>query len=123
MNRITPLCAEVVVLPDDPLSRVVTCRLLMRALDADAFRQAREAVVRQSVLRTTFVWEGADEPIHIAWRAGATTAVEIEDWLGAGAGEQQTSSRFSRIDHSSVKAGAGSQRVNQHLPRRRHLCE
>ncbi|WP_437675103.1 amino acid adenylation domain-containing protein [Sorangium sp. So ce131] len=69
----------------------VTCRLL-GALDADAFRRAWEAVVEHhGVLRSTFAWEGADEPLQIVRRAGAAAAVELEleDWRGAGAEEQR----------------------------------
>ncbi|WP_394836404.1 amino acid adenylation domain-containing protein [Pendulispora rubella] len=61
----------------------VTCRL-EGALDPDAFRQAWEAVVEHhSVLRTTFLWEGADEPLQMVRR---TAAIEIgvEDWRGLG---------------------------------------
>ncbi|WP_437334473.1 amino acid adenylation domain-containing protein [Sorangium sp. So ce394] len=68
----------------------VTCRLL-GALDAGAFRRAWEAVVQHhGVLRTTFAWEGADEPLQIVRRPGAATAleIEVEDWRGAGAEEQ-----------------------------------
>ncbi|WP_437755167.1 amino acid adenylation domain-containing protein [Sorangium sp. So ce1389] len=69
----------------------VTCRLL-GALDASAFRQAWEAVAQHhGVLRTTFAWQGADEPLQIVRRAGAATAVEIEgeDWRGGDAEEQR----------------------------------
>ncbi|KYF79126.1 hypothetical protein BE11_45185 [Sorangium cellulosum] len=69
----------------------VTCRLL-GALDADAFRRAWEAVAQHhGVLRTTFVWQGADEPLQVVRRAGAAAAVEIEveDWRGGDAQEQR----------------------------------
>ncbi|WP_437688559.1 amino acid adenylation domain-containing protein [Sorangium sp. So ce176] len=69
----------------------VTCRL-EGALDVDAFRRAWEAVVQHhGVLRSTFVWEGADEPLQVVRRGGAVEAVEIEleDLRGAGAEEQQ----------------------------------
>ncbi|WP_437325952.1 non-ribosomal peptide synthase/polyketide synthase [Sorangium sp. So ce381] len=66
----------------------VTCRL-EGALDVDAFREAWQAVaLHHGVLRTTFAWEGADEPLQIV-RRGAAVAVEIEDWRDAGAEEQR----------------------------------
>ncbi|MGK4003929.1 amino acid adenylation domain-containing protein [Sorangium sp. So ce1036] len=69
----------------------VTCRL-EGALDVDAFRRAWEAVaLHHGVLRTTFAWEGADEPLQIVRRAGSMGPVElaIEDLRGAGAEAQR----------------------------------
>ncbi|MGK3998773.1 amino acid adenylation domain-containing protein [Sorangium sp. So ce1024] len=69
----------------------VTCRL-EGALDAGAFRRAWEAVVEHhGVLRSTFAWEGADEPLQVVRRGGAAAAVEleVEDWRDAGAEEQR----------------------------------
>ncbi|XXY54893.1 amino acid adenylation domain-containing protein [Sorangium sp. So ce269] len=76
----------------------VTCRL-EGTLDVGAFRRAWEAVVEHhGVLRTTFAWEGADEPLQIVRRAGPVDSVdsvegsveiEIEDLRGAGAEEQR----------------------------------
>ncbi|WP_437832128.1 amino acid adenylation domain-containing protein [Sorangium sp. So ce1153] len=77
----------------------VTCRL-EGALDLDAFRRAWEAVVEHhGVLRTTFAWEGADEPLQIVRRGDAAGAVEIEleDVRGAGA-EEQRARMAARID-------------------------
>ncbi|WP_437982702.1 amino acid adenylation domain-containing protein [Sorangium sp. So ce117] len=77
----------------------VTCRL-EGALDVDAFRRAWEAVIQHhGVLRTTFVWEGADEPLQVVRRGGAVEAVEIEleDLRGAGA-EEQRARLSARID-------------------------
>ncbi|WP_394827252.1 amino acid adenylation domain-containing protein [Pendulispora albinea] len=66
----------------------VTCRL-EGALDQDAFRRAWEAVVEHhGVLRTTFLWEGADEPLQIVRRTAAI-AIGAEDWRGLGADEQR----------------------------------
>ncbi|WP_437589100.1 non-ribosomal peptide synthase/polyketide synthase [Sorangium sp. So ce1000] len=60
----------------------VTCRL-EGALDVDAFREAWQAVaLHHGVLRTTFAWEGADEPLQVV-RRGAAVAIEIEDWRDA----------------------------------------
>ncbi|WP_438016720.1 amino acid adenylation domain-containing protein [Sorangium sp. So ce315] len=69
----------------------VTCRL-EGALDVGAFRRAWEAVVEHhGVLRATFAWEGADEPLQIVRRAGSTGPVEIaiEDLRGAGTEAQR----------------------------------
>ncbi|MGK3988241.1 amino acid adenylation domain-containing protein [Sorangium sp. So ce136] len=66
----------------------VTCRL-EGALDVGAFRRAWEAVVdHHAVLRATFAWEGADEPLQIV-RRGAAVEIELEDWRGVGAEEQR----------------------------------
>ncbi|WP_394842175.1 amino acid adenylation domain-containing protein [Pendulispora brunnea] len=66
----------------------VTCRL-EGALDPDAFRHAWEAVVEHhGVLRTTFLWEGADEPLQIVGRAAAID-IGIEDWRDLGVDEHR----------------------------------
>ncbi|AUX48175.1 peptide synthetase [Sorangium cellulosum] len=66
----------------------VTCTL-EGALDVDAFRRAWEAVIdHHGALRTTFAWEGAEEPLQIV-RRGAAVEIEIEDLRGAGADEQR----------------------------------
>ncbi|WP_437926828.1 amino acid adenylation domain-containing protein [Sorangium sp. So ce291] len=66
----------------------VTCRL-EGALDEGAFRRAWEAVVEHhGVLRSTFAWEGADEPLQVVRRGvAAAIEIEVEDWRGAGAEE------------------------------------
>ncbi|WP_437966994.1 amino acid adenylation domain-containing protein [Sorangium sp. So ce260] len=66
----------------------VTCTL-EGTLDVDAFRRAWEAVIdHHGALRTTFAWEGADEPLQIV-RRGAAVEIEVEDLRGAGAEEQR----------------------------------
>ncbi|HEU4404960.1 MAG TPA: amino acid adenylation domain-containing protein, partial [Polyangiaceae bacterium] len=70
----------------------VSCRL-GGALDVDAFRRAWQLMVeRHGALRTTFVWEGADEPRQIVHRR-AGLALTVEDWREMGAQEQEARQR------------------------------
>ncbi|WP_437482985.1 amino acid adenylation domain-containing protein [Sorangium sp. So ce1014] len=82
----------------------VTCRL-EGALDVDAFRRAWEAVVHHhGVLRTTFAWEGADEPLQVVRRGGAVEAVEIEIEDLRGAGDEEHLARVAaRVDADRAK--------------------
>ena len=59
------------------------------ALDAAAWERAWERVVeRHAVLRTAFLWEGRDQPLQIASRAGKT-AWERDDWRALPREEQR----------------------------------
>ena len=66
----------------------MACRM-RGELEAGAFRGAWEEVVRrQSVLRTSFEWEGREEAVQVVWKQ-----VELgwreEDWRGLGEEEQR----------------------------------
>ncbi|WP_438040320.1 amino acid adenylation domain-containing protein [Sorangium sp. So ce128] len=79
----------------------VTCTL-DGALDVDAFRRAWEAVIEHhGALRTTFAWEGADEPLQIV-RRGAAVEIEVEDLRGAG-DEEQRARLSARIEKDRAR--------------------
>jgi amino acid adenylation domain-containing protein len=75
---------------DDPGTYLVVAdlRITGREVDPDAFAGAWQAVVDAlPVMRSSFVWEGRDEPVQVVRRA-ATVAVRAEDWRH-GTPEQQ----------------------------------
>jgi amino acid adenylation domain-containing protein/non-ribosomal peptide synthase protein (TIGR01720 family) len=58
-------------------------------LDAAAFERAwREAVERHAALRTSFHWQGLDQPLQAVWRR-ALVPLALEDWRGMDAAEQE----------------------------------
>jgi non-ribosomal peptide synthetase component F len=63
-------------------------------LDVPAFRQAwQRLVARHEALRTSFHWEGRDNPIQVV-HPHAEVPVEEQDWRGLSDAEQQQKLRF-----------------------------
>ena len=66
----------------------LTCDL-RGALDTDAFRRAWDAVLRRhTILRTSFAWEGLDEPLQVV-HGEVELPFEQEDWRGVSAERQR----------------------------------
>ncbi|QSQ25805.1 non-ribosomal peptide synthase/polyketide synthase [Pyxidicoccus parkwayensis] len=64
-------------------------------LDMGAFRRAWESVIeRHAVLRTSFVWEGLDEPMQRV-HPSAALSIEEHDWIGLPSSEQDA--RFESL--------------------------
>jgi len=56
--------------------------------DPSAFERAwREVLGRHAALRTSFLWEGLDEPAQVVWRE-VPLPLALHDWRGLPAGEQ-----------------------------------
>ncbi|MBW3572598.1 MAG: amino acid adenylation domain-containing protein, partial [Gemmatimonadetes bacterium] len=76
---------------DDPGTYLVVAdlRITGREVDPHAFAGAWQAVVDAlPVMRSSFVWEGRDEPVQVVRRA-ATVTVRAEDWRHGTADEQE----------------------------------
>src|SRR5262249_38667203 len=70
----------------------VSCRI-ERGLDVEAFKRSWQSIVdRHSILRTSFLWEGLDEPRQIVHR-GVEVPWKEEDWRGLTAAEQSECAR------------------------------
>ncbi|HEY2738590.1 MAG TPA: amino acid adenylation domain-containing protein, partial [Thermoanaerobaculia bacterium] len=62
---------------------------LVGALDEESFVQAwRQTTEHHSVLRTSFVWEGLEEPLQVVERR-VELSIERADWCGLDAAEQE----------------------------------
>jgi NRPS condensation-like uncharacterized protein len=65
------------------------------ALDVGALERAWQRVVdRHPVLRTTFFWEGLDQPLQVV-RGEAAAPFETPDWSGVG--EEEREARFAEF--------------------------
>jgi amino acid adenylation domain-containing protein len=76
---------------DDPGTYLVVAdlRITGRQVDPDAFAGAWQAVVDAlPVMRSSFVWEGRDQPVQVVRRAAAVT-VRSEDWRHGTPEEQE----------------------------------
>ena len=89
---------------------VVSSVLPQRAdLDVPRFRSAWDIVVQQNpILRTSFVWEGVDEPRQVV-ASGVTLTWDIQDWRGFD--EQQRDAQFQAYVEHDRKAGFDTTRA------------
>jgi amino acid adenylation domain-containing protein len=93
-SLINPAAGEYV----EQFSAVLCC-----ALDVRKFKRAWERTIeRHPALRTSFAWEGLDEPLQVVHRR-FSVPFELADWRGLSTGEQTR--RFEAFTHAEQQTG------------------